>query len=357
MRVLTFGFFRTTFSLRVVDTLAVWRVVFSNVVLRIFYTKLNKSDSRDCLNDLCVDPGLLPHLTVHSLRKKLIPVCLTCPRHREKFKVIVFQGFAPRFGNNIMSLILIHHLTKDFPSSVAISIAKSRWLRSGELSWHHGTPVLPSRNVVTHKSWPETVISHDHFLLSETLGSFGLAARDARKDLIETLKLPKADGLSTQCGKTITIHIRGGDVFSTNPHPSYTPTPLAFYAKVIRSNHWDKVRIVSEDSNPLFRALISWLEEVGVRWETDAPNLARDIAMLSRSRFLVAGRGTFIPSIAFLSANIEKIFTTDPSWFGPMPPRSAEIVSPPGDWDAYFALVGKWKAEPEQIRLVTQWKM
>lgn len=357
MRVLTVKLFRTTFSFRVIEPSAVWRVIFSSTVLRIFYSKLGESESRFLLRDISADPEFLPHLTIHSRRDRPRLRFVAGPKDRNERKVVVFQRFAPRFGNNIFSLALMHYLTKNSTLPITISLAKSRWIGSPQLSWHHKSPVLASRNIVTLRSWPQTVISHDHFFFPDGFSSFGAAVRGARKDLTKTLKIPQADALSEQAGKTITIHIRGGDVFSRNPHPEYTPPPLAFYAEIIRSDRWDQVRIVSEDSNPLFRALISWLREIGMKWEANTPDLTKDIAVLSTSRYLVAGHGTFIPSIAYLSANIEKIFTIDPSIFVAMPPKSAKVISPPGDWERYFALVGEWKAEPRQIMLATQWNM
>lgn len=354
MRVLIFTLFRVTFSFRIFAVSALWRVLLSRLVLLMFYSKLNQSASRALVARLGIDPQFLPHLTTHSLRATCSAPIRQKKAHRTG-QVLVFQNYAPRFGNSVISLILIHHLTKNSNQPLEISLAKSKWMRSLPITWNRRNPVSAARNLVRMGSWPETVISHNNFFLPVGPEAFRLAAREAREDIMKTLTLQQQNISLPQTREVLTVHIRGGDVFSRKPHPEYAPPPLAFYTGIIKGGDWHSIRIVSEDVNPLSRALVSWLRKYGINWEINVPNLSRDISVLSTSQSLVAGRGTFIPSIAYLSAHIDTIFAIDSSIFAELTPRSATVISPPGDWDQYFSLIGAWKAESEQLSMMASW--
>lgn len=124
MRVLTFTFFRATVSFRVFEAATLLRVLFSRLMLTLFYSKLNGADRNVALEELGIDSRFLPHLTIHSLRNKLLGQPLHHLIRAPINGVLVFQSFAPRFGNHIISLILLHHLTKDAKPLLKIALAK-----------------------------------------------------------------------------------------------------------------------------------------------------------------------------------------------------------------------------------------
>ena len=55
--------------------------------------------------------------------------------------------------------------------------------------------------------------------------------------------------------KEIYIHIRGGDIFQSNPHSAYVQPPLFYYKKIIEN--FEKIFLIAEDnSNPCVDELL-----------------------------------------------------------------------------------------------------
>jgi hypothetical protein len=142
----------------------------------------------------------------------------------------------------------------------------------------------------------------------------------------------------------IVVHLRGGDIFSNNPHPAYVQPPLSYYKNILSSR---PATIVYEDTkNPCFFKL------------RDKPNtlyhsgtLEDDFNLLLHAKEVVAGFGTFCLAVYMLSTHIKVLHL--PQWF--------YDTCPQGDWgdvkvhthkiDGYIK-PGEWKNTPEQIDIM-----
>lgn len=104
--------------------------------------------------------------------------------------------------------------------------------------------------------------------------------------------------------KTLCIHIRGGDVFGSNPHPYYKQPPLWFYKKIINENQWRDIILISEDNkNPV----MPHLEKIyNLEWHPH--DLLQDVGILCHARNLVGSVGTFTSMIMFLSESLYKYY-------------------------------------------------
>ena len=109
--------------------------------------------------------------------------------------------------------------------------------------------------------------------------------------------------------KSLTVHLRGGDVFGPRKPRTYGQPPLSFYELVLNDEGWEEVTIVHQDSlNPVLPGLVKLCEQRGITPRVVSGSLAHDISVLLESSFLVAGRGTFVPAVAGLSRRCTKLF-------------------------------------------------
>lgn len=108
----------------------------------------------------------------------------------------------------------------------------------------------------------------------------------------------------------LVIHLRGGDVFGPRRPRTYGQPPLAYYEFVLTLEQWSAVTVVHEDGgNPVLEPMVSLLGKLGIDYQLQSSNrLLDDLGVLLSARTLVAGRGTFIPAVAGLSRNLERIY-------------------------------------------------
>jgi len=108
-------------------------------------------------------------------------------------------------------------------------------------------------------------------------------------------KLPEND---------LVIHIRSGDIFSSNPHPSYVPPPLSYYTKEIDKCKYKKIHIICEDTkNPVVNELRKLYKNAVYEKNT----LEKDIRIILGATNIIFSVGTFIPALMKLSNNIKFI--------------------------------------------------
>lgn len=99
------------------------------------------------------------------------------------------------------------------------------------------------------------------------------------------------------------IHIRSGDIF-VNPHPGYAQPPYDFYKKIIDSNKYNKICIISEDrKNPNIDLLLKNYPFIDFKIN----NLKTDIEMLLNTTNICCGTGTFVPEVLTLSYGHKKL--------------------------------------------------
>jgi hypothetical protein len=110
--------------------------------------------------------------------------------------------------------------------------------------------------------------------------------------------------------RALTIHLRSGDIFGNNPHPSYGQPPLAHYLAVLESDTWDEIILVAEDhANPCYRGIVEWCTTHRVLCRDSGASVNESIKEISRASNLVVGTGTFAPSIVYLAQSPVRVFT------------------------------------------------
>jgi hypothetical protein len=146
----------------------------------------------------------------------------------------------------------------------------------------------------------------------------------------------------------IYIHIRGGDIFGSNPHSLYVQPPLSYYNKIIEK--YDNVILVSEDRlNPCVNELI---KNPKVKFENN--NLETDLQILGKAENLIIGFGTFGILLYLMNPNLKNIYI--PDYFSSDCKSYGEniyvhIIDLPN-----YINVGEWKNTTEQRNIMINYK-
>jgi len=100
----------------------------------------------------------------------------------------------------------------------------------------------------------------------------------------------------------LVIHIRSGDIFSSNPHQGFVPPPLCFYIKEINKRKYEKIHIVCEDLvNPVVNKLLKLYKNAVHNINT----LEKDIRIILGATNIIFSVGSFIPALIKMSNNIK----------------------------------------------------
>ena len=104
------------------------------------------------------------------------------------------------------------------------------------------------------------------------------------------------------------IHIRGGDVFGNNPLSTLGQPPLCFYERIINTNNFKYIFIVSMDKkNVIVNALINKYKNI-IYYHN---NFEYDASLLSHAFNIVAATSTFSMSSIKLNDNLKNLWEFD----------------------------------------------
>ena len=149
--------------------------------------------------------------------------------------------------------------------------------------------------------------------------------------------------------KTIHIHFRGGDIFSSNPHKAYLQPPLSYYKDII--NEYDSIKLVCEDKkNPCINEL---LKQENVEYISNT--LENDLSILSNVSNLVIGFGTFGFLLYLMNPKLKKLFVPD-FFVNELPKGSwgndikVHIIELPN-----YIKVNEWKNSNEQRKMMLEY--
>ena len=102
----------------------------------------------------------------------------------------------------------------------------------------------------------------------------------------------------------VVVHIRSGDIFSSDPHPNYVPPPLSYYIKKLEKRKYKTIHIVCEDTkNPVVNELLKLYKNAYHEEDT----LESDIRKILGATNIIFSVGTFVPSLMIFSENIKYI--------------------------------------------------
>jgi len=109
--------------------------------------------------------------------------------------------------------------------------------------------------------------------------------------------------------KICTIHVRGGDIFSENPHPAYGQPPWVYYQQVLESQAWESVVLVSEDSkNPCVDEIVKWCQERHIPLRSVGKDVAGAADAIVKAANLVVSIGTFAPALLLLGGGAQRVY-------------------------------------------------
>jgi len=103
----------------------------------------------------------------------------------------------------------------------------------------------------------------------------------------------------------LVIHIRSGDIMSSNPHKGWVQPPLYFYKKILEQKKWDKIIIISEDrKNPVTNKLLDEYPNISFKINS----LKEDIHYILNAKNICFGFGSFVPSLLIFNEEVKNIY-------------------------------------------------
>ena len=138
-----------------------------------------------------------------------------------------------------------------------------------------------------------------------------LSGEVGRRDLRDLLQVTAlASYRPTMPDGSLTIHIRSGDIFRGMHAPGYGQPPLAYYEAIVDSGDWTAISVVFEDdSNPVVAPLIAHCQDRFNDVRLVSGSVLDDAGHVLCAKTVVASRGTFVPAIAGISPDIERVYT------------------------------------------------
>ena len=104
------------------------------------------------------------------------------------------------------------------------------------------------------------------------------------------------------------INIRGGDIFHTIIHDHYAQPPLCFYEKIINSNKFKNIYIISNDGqNIILNALMNKYKNIIFKHD----NYETDVALIANAYNIVASVSSFFFVAIKLNDNLKNLWEYD----------------------------------------------
>lgn len=254
----------------------------------------------------------------------------------------IFHSHLGRFGNAVSEIIGSLKLAEIASVGHVILDGHSVFAKSGDIP-SDGHYLLPSGLQV----WIDSPVSPTTVdLLVHTKGSGRmLGGIDCASTWREGGLLFNLNNPIPEDENTLTVHLRGGDVFGQRDVAHYGQPPFSFYQKLLELKKWQKVQLVSQDElNPVLTLIANYCANNGINFDWRQQSLRRDIETLLAARSLVASRGTFIPAVVGLSNNVKEVYFFEDK-FVMQPPMSGLTLWRIYDSEGLFRkqlLSGNW---------------
>jgi len=158
--------------------------------------------------------------------------------------------------------------------------------------------------------------------------------------IIRELFIFKYNDLKPLNNNDLTIHIRSGDIISSNINCSYIIPPLSYYIKIIESGNYDNIYLLCEDTlNPCTNELLKLYPKIQFKIN----DIVDDIKIVLSSTNIVMSYGSFIPALSNMSDYIQKIYMpsyTTNEHYDQIHNDKIEIIKI--DLDDYKKKIGNW---------------
>jgi len=246
--------------------------------------------------------------------------------------MLIIQSWSGRTGNNILQIIrAIHYAIINSHNS--IEFQQHSLLTSNIITIENIENINKSQIIDTFFSLKKyNIIDPEPYVMKEYF----------QKYIKSIFKIQTENNNDVTDDKTIHIHFRGGDIFSSNPHKAYVQPPLSYYKDII--NEYDSIKLVCEDKkNPCINEL---LKQENVEYISNA--LEKDLFILSNVSNLIIGFGTFGFLLYLMNPKLKNLFVPD-FFVNELPKGSwgndikVHIINLPN-----YIKVGEWKNSKEQ---------
>jgi hypothetical protein len=146
------------------------------------------------------------------------------------------------------------------------------------------------------------------------------------------------------------IHIRSGDIFTTNPHPNYIMPPLSYYVKIIETKEFNNIYMISEDNkNPCINELLKLYPQIIHKIQS----FDDDISLILSAHNIMTSFGTFIHALLSVSSNIKNIYKVSYDYNNTLL-KHVNIYDI--DLNEYHNLMKPWRNTAEQRKLMLDYK-
>lgn len=210
----------------------------------------------------------------------------------------------------------------------------------------------------------ETIITDENNFFYETKIkniNIELFKLNIDKTIIILKKIFKISGKLKLNDNDIVIHIRGGDIFTNNPHPLYIMPPLSYYTTILNNNNFNKIYLIAEDTfNPVIHKLIQLYPNIVFKLINIQNDIENDIELLLSCNNVIESFGSFTKCLLLLSENIENVYK--PSYQSTFLIESKKynnkiIKINDIDLDDYRKKMFPWKHTKEQLNLMINYNI
>lgn len=215
---------------------------------------------------------------------------------------VLIEGMG-RFGNSIAQVVNALEIARNLESK-SVLFHRFDAIRNSVVDLGHEILLRKLRLAPSHRRhtpltiWRTSAIT-SHILFCNPCNEWFEQARSA---LRAAASMGAFQSPATTENLTLTIHVRGGDVFSDDPEELYGQPPWAFYRRVLQLHNWRQVVLVTEDDkNPVVLRIIEWCVLKGIPLKRTGDSFRAAIEAISQGTHLVAGAGTFLGAIIYLS--------------------------------------------------------
>ena len=205
--------------------------------------------------------------------------------------MIIVTGWYGRLGNNINQLCNIIDIALFYKHNIIFKVEHK----------------LFNLKIITDyfsKNYNNKILTHKYnFFYKPQLYYPKDIVKQNNKDKIKLLKdsflikdIKKLDE------NDLVIHIRSGDIFSSNPHQNYVPPPLSYYIKQIDKFKYKNIIIICEDKkNPVVNKLLELYKNAIY----NKNSLEQDIKLILGATNIISSVGTFVSYLLLMSNNIK----------------------------------------------------
>ena len=206
--------------------------------------------------------------------------------------MLIFNNFYGRLGNNIIQICNIIHIAIAYKHNIKFNV-KHKFFDFSVIEKYFNK--YNNNEIITNTYF------FDKSKLPFSNDIYGQNVEERNKLLKEAFLINNINKLNEN---DLVIHVRSGDVFSSNPHPKYVPPPLSYYTKEIDKYKYEKIHIICEDTiNPVVNELLKLYKNAIYEKNT----LEKDITIILGATNIIFSIGTFIPSLILLSNNIKSL--------------------------------------------------